>query len=77
MSTPFGIGVKVSPLRRFGLGLFWGARKTFTDELDKVVSINYQSYNNDWYIFYGLNITFAFRLGKDTSCRNLINGKYY
>lgn len=76
-STPFGIGVKYSPFKKLGLNLFWGARKTFTDDLDQVVSIDYQGYNGDWYIFYGLNITFAFHLGKDNSCRNLINGKYY
>jgi len=77
ISTPFGLGVKVSVFKTIGLNLFWSARKTFTDELDNVVSINYDGYNSDWYSFYGLNITFAFRIKKDGSCRNLINGRYY
>lgn len=76
MAAPFGLGFKFSPIRKIGLSLFWSARKTFTDNLDKVVSIDYQGYNGDWYFFYGLNITFAFRLQKDVSCRNLINRKY-
>jgi len=80
VSIPFGIGIKVSPIDKIGLNLFWGARKTFTDDLDNVTaptSTDYKGYNYDWYIFYGLNITFAFRLKKDTGCRNLINGRYY
>ena len=76
-SAPFGLGFKASPFKRIGLNLFWSARKTFSDDIDNVVSIDYQGYNDDWYIFYGLNITFAFRLKKDNSCRNLINGRYY
>ncbi len=76
-SAPFGLGFKVSPLKRVGVNLFWSARKTFTDIIDNVESIDYKGYNGDWYVFYGLNITFAFRLKKDTSCRNLINGRYY
>ena len=76
-SAPFGLGFKVSPLKRVGINLFWSARKTFSDLIDNVESIDYKGYNGDWYVFYGLNITFAFRLKKDTSCRNLINGRYY
>lgn len=76
-AVPFGLGLKVSPFKRIGLNLFWSARKTFTDELDNVISIDYNGYNKDWYFMYGLNLTFAFRLKKDNSCRNLINGQYY
>jgi len=76
-STPFGLGFKLSPFKKIGLNLFWSARKTFTDDLDNVSSTDYKGYNGDWYVFYGLNITFAFRLKKDNSCRNLINGRYY
>ncbi len=78
-SLPFGFGLKVSPVNKVSLNLFWGARKTYTDKLDGVYPdninspnpINYEGYNYDWYIFYGLNITFAFRLRKDDGCRNL------
>lgn len=76
-SAPFGLGFKASPFKRIGLNLFWSARKTFTDDLDNVVSVDYEGYNSDWYVFYGLNITFAFRLKKDNSCRNIINSRYY
>lgn len=76
-SAPFGLGFKASPFKRIGLNLFWSARKTFTDDLDNVGSIDYEGYNSDWYVFYGLNITFAFHLKKDNSCRNIINSRYY
>lgn len=68
-SLPFGLGIKLTPFEKVGLNLFWGARKTFTDKLDNIESIGYKGYNYDWYIFYGLNITFAFRLKKDNGCR--------
>lgn len=58
-SAPFGLGFKASPFKRIGLNLFWSARKTFTDDLDDVASVDYEGYNSDWYVFYGLNITFA------------------
>lgn len=77
VSAPFGLGVKVGLFQTIGLNLFWSARKTFTDEIDKVTSIDYQGYNSDWYFIYGLNITFAIRLKKDQGCRNLNNGRYY
>jgi hypothetical protein len=76
-SLPFGIGLKTSPFKNVGLNLFWSARKTFTDDLDNVISIDYQGYNGDWYIFYGLNLTFAIRLNKDNSCRNIISMNSY
>lgn len=71
VSLPFGIGVKMSPTEKNGVNLFWGARKTFTDDLDNIVTIDYQGYNYDWYFYYGLNITFAFRLKSDSDCRNI------
>ena len=77
ISLPLGLGIKVNPLRNFGLSLFWSARKSFTDNLDQVSSIDYKTYNNDWYLFYGLNLTFAIRLKRDNGCRNLINREYY
>lgn len=74
-SFPFGLGIKLSPFKKIGFNLFWGPRKTFTDNLDnEPLSIGL---HNDWYVFYGLNITFAFRLKKDNNCRNIINSRYY
>lgn len=75
ISFPFGIGIRVNPINKIGINLFWGPRKTFTDNLDnEPLSIGL---HNDWYVFYGLNITFAFRLKKDNGCRNIINSRYY
>lgn len=74
ISFPFGIGIRVNPINKIGVNLFWGPRKTLTDNLDDTDSLGY---HDDWYVFYGLNITFAFRLKKDNSCRNIINSRYY
>lgn len=38
---PFGLGVKVSLSRRFGLAVFWEMHKTFTDYLDDVSKTYY------------------------------------
>lgn len=40
-SIPFGIGVKYSLSKRFGLGLEWGIRKTFTDYIDDISKTYY------------------------------------
>ena len=77
VAIPFGVGLKISPVRQIGLTFYWGARKTFTDDIDGVNSINYIGYNKDWYVFYGLNLTFAILLKKDSNCRDLISAKYY
>lgn len=36
ISIPFGVGFKYSISERFGLGIEWGMRKTFTDYVDDV-----------------------------------------
>ncbi len=43
ISIPFGFGVKYSLSDRFGLGVEWGMRKTFTDYLDDVSTSYYLS----------------------------------
>lgn len=42
VSWPFGGGVKMNLGGRFGLGLEWGLRKTFTDYLDDVSTVYVQ-----------------------------------
>lgn len=46
ISIPFGIGVKYSLSNKFGLGLEWGLRKTFTDYIDDVSKTYYLDGNN-------------------------------
>jgi hypothetical protein len=40
-NIPFGLGVKISLGKRFGMTLFWEMHKTFTDYLDDVSSTYY------------------------------------
>ena len=41
VSIPFGMGLKLSLNKLFGLGLEWGMRKTFTDYIDDVSGTYY------------------------------------
>ncbi len=45
LSAVFGFGMKYSLNNRFGLGLEWGMRKTFTDYLDDVSTTYYLDFN--------------------------------
>lgn len=77
VTIPFGAGIKYSVSERIGLGLEWGMRKTFTDELDGVNSLEYQTgVENgaddnstwDWYSFAGLTITYKINLRSRLKC---------
>lgn len=57
-SIPFGLGLKIALGKRFGMGLEWGMRKTFTDYLDDIGSTYYldlYGYNPDEGIYYAPN----------------------
>jgi opacity protein-like surface antigen len=65
LSMPFGIGAKANVTRRLSAGLEWSYNKTFNDRLDGVITpINQKKetkfYNNDWYSFFNLFITYKF-----------------
>jgi len=74
---PFGFGFKYSVSKRIGLGLEWGMRKTFSDQLDGVNSLEYQTGidigddNNstwDWYNFTGITVTYKINLRSKHKC---------
>ena len=77
-SMPFGVGLKFNFIENLGLGIEWGLRKTFTDELDGLPPIyldNYQlsnSQNNDWYSILGITLNYKF-LTKRDNCPGVIN----
>jgi opacity protein-like surface antigen len=62
LTIPFGIGVKFNITDRLSSGLEWSYNKSFTDQLDGVISPLGETklYNNDWYSFIGLFITYKF-----------------
>lgn len=72
-TVPFGVGAKYSLSKKIGIGLEWGMRKTFNDNLEgrKTVDRNKDGItnpgdenvknplkNNDWYSFAGFFISF-------------------
>ena len=69
-SIPLTLGAKVKMDQKFVLGFEIGARYTFTDNLDGSnpvgqfqTNTNYKHgalYNNDWYVFTGLTLSFTF-----------------
>jgi hypothetical protein len=77
-SIPFGLGLKFNFIENLGLGVEWGLRKTFTDQLDGLPSAyfdNYQlsnSQNKDWYSIVGLTLNYKF-LTKRDNCPGVIN----
>ncbi len=76
-AVPFGFGFKFGISEHLGLGLDWGMRKTFTDQLDGVNFTEYQSGMDtgkdktgtwDWYNFFGINITYKINLRSRLKC---------
>ncbi|BDD11110.1 hypothetical protein FUAX_35420 [Fulvitalea axinellae] len=68
-TIPFGVGVKYSLNPRFELGIEFGARKVFTDELDNISGLRASdgsSYGHgnpetdDWYYFTGITVSYTF-----------------
>ncbi len=57
-TVPFGIGLKIAMGKRFGLGMEWGMRKTFTDYIDDIGSTYYldlYGFNPEDGIYYAPN----------------------
>lgn len=67
---PFGVGAKMNLGNKFGIGIEWGFRKMFTDELEgnpDLVSPDYRSFihNADWYSIAGISVTYKIYNGID------------
>lgn len=63
VSIPTGVGVKLALSYHWNLGLEFGARKTFTDLLDNLDDNNTavsNPYDNDWYYYTGVSISYTF-----------------
>ncbi|MDG1528948.1 MAG: DUF6089 family protein [Polaribacter sp.] len=61
---PFGLGFKGRLAEKIGFSLETRVRYTFTDDLDyttnKIPSLNFGGNSNDWYMFTGISIVYAF-----------------
>lgn len=68
-AIPFGAGVKVAATSRLTVGMEAQLSKTFNDELDgysNVTTSNSMLINNDWFVFYGLVVSYRLKLGQKT-----------
>ncbi|MFD2248570.1 DUF6089 family protein [Pontibacter ruber] len=70
VSIPFGVGIKYALNKHWNLGAEFGARKTFTDRLDKLdeghINNNGEPdkriinpYDNDWYFYNGISLSYT------------------
>ncbi|MBN2487249.1 MAG: hypothetical protein JXB34_14840 [Bacteroidales bacterium] len=64
LTMPFGIGAKLNVTRRMSAGVQWGYNKTFNDKFDgaawPVGNNGTLMFNNDWYSFLNIFITYKF-----------------
>jgi len=63
-AIPFGLGFKGKIRDNIGFSLETRVRYTLTDELDyttsKIPSLNFGGNSNDWYVFTGVSLVYAF-----------------
>jgi hypothetical protein len=62
-TIPFGVGVKLNIVKRLSAGMECTFHKTFTDNIDGIKNVTYDTNNNllgnkDWYTFAGIFITY-------------------
>lgn len=66
VAIPFGLGVKLALSKHWNLGLEFGARKLFTDNLDYLAEASdapsylANPYDKDWYYYNGVSISYTF-----------------
>lgn len=64
MAIPFGVGLKYALSKHWNLGLEFGARKLFTDDLDFLSEGDDKRvanpYDKDWYFYNGVSISYTF-----------------
>lgn len=84
-SIPFGFGVKCSLTDRIGVSVEWRMHKAFTDYIDDIDGYYIDEptmqrgngnshmfgYNNDWYSFLGLILSYKFNLPKKVICHSM------
>ena len=64
IAIPFGVGIKYALSKNWNLGLEFGARKLFTDNLDFLSEEDDKKvanpFDNDWYFYNGISISYTF-----------------
>ncbi|PRY06024.1 outer membrane protein with beta-barrel domain [Pontibacter ummariensis] len=64
VAVPFGVGVKYALSKHWNLGLEFGARKLFTDQLDRLSEEDEKKwanpYDKDWYYYNGISLSYTF-----------------
>lgn len=68
-AVPFGAGIKVAASPRLTVGVELQLSKTFYDKLDGYANLTSSKpvlINNDWFVFYGLVVSYRLKLGQKT-----------
>lgn len=68
-AIPFGAGVKIAASPRITVGAEIQLSKTFYDKLDdysNLAATKSMLINNDWFVFYGLTVSYRLKLGQKT-----------
>ncbi|WP_320053896.1 DUF6089 family protein [uncultured Acetobacteroides sp.] len=68
-AIPFGAGVKLAASPRLTMGVELQFSKTFYDKLDGYANLTSSKsvfINNDWFVFYGLVVSYRLKLGQKT-----------
>ncbi|GAA4366633.1 hypothetical protein GCM10023185_37930 [Hymenobacter saemangeumensis] len=63
VAVPMGVGFKYALSEHFNLGLEFGARKAFTDQLDHLSEQDpflVNRHDQDWYYYNGLSLSYTF-----------------
>ena len=64
IAIPFGVGFKIKVMNNIAFGIEAKARYSFTDGLDysakNITSLNFGNQGNDWYMFSGISLIYAF-----------------
>lgn len=66
LAIPMTVGLKSNVIQNFIIGLEFGARYSFTDNIDGSNPKNWKTLqfgninNNDWYVFSGITLTYTF-----------------
>ena len=66
LAIPMTVGLKSNMIQNFIIGLEFGARYSFTDNIDGSNPKNWKTLqfgninNNDWYVFSGITLTYTF-----------------
>jgi hypothetical protein len=77
VSIPFGLGVKYSVNKRLGVAFEWRMHKSFRDDFDGLLATEPNTFQNDWYNFTGISLTYRLDLVNPGACKGFNKNEKY